>query len=267
MAFTICVANQKGGCGKTTTSECLGAALHLRNYRVLVVDLDAQGNLSTYAGAKGVSDESVPNVATVLRRKCKMADAIQKLPYFDVCPSNKDGMSMIETELSQNVMVGLQRLKKALDTVANDYDAIILDCPPNLGLLVSSALIASDTLLIPAECETGSIEGIKKVAELMKDARDGFNPDLTIAGVLRTRVNPQTNNHRKASQDITALTQEIGCNLFATEIRQSVRLQEAHQSSEGKGANIMYDNPKSTVALDYDKFTDEFIKFFSEEGA
>ena len=267
MAFIISIANQKGGVAKTTTSECFGAALHQKGYRVLVVDLDAQGNLSMYAGAKGVKDAEYPGIANVLRRECKMRDSIQHLPYFDVSASNKDAMSNIETDLSQKVMEGLMRLKKALNTVSGDYDVIILDCPPNLGLLVSSALIASDVLLIPAECETGSIEGIQGVADLLKDAKEDFNPELRFAGVLRTRVKPRKNNHKVASAEIEQKTRDLGCHLYEAEIRESVRLQEEHDLTKNpQGANIMYDNPQSTVAQDYLAFTDEFIRMFEEGG-
>ncbi len=222
MAQTIACANQKGGVGKTTTVINLGTYLALGGLRVLIVDVDPQGNATSGLGIDRSSLEGT------------LYDALtDSLPVSAVIiPTGVDGLSLVPSSIS---MAGAEielaasdgrerRLGGLLTTVADNYDYILLDCPPSLGLLTVNALTAADTVLIPLQCEFYALEGLTQLIATVNLVRDNLNPDLEIKGVVLTMADSRTN----LSADVTSeARRHLGAVVFDTVVPRNVRLSEA----------------------------------------
>ena len=183
MARIISIINQKGGVGKSTTAEALLAGLTLKGYKTLAVDLDAQGNLTYATGANSQGATSLG----VLTREVDAGDAIQHTPSGDIIPSNKAlaGADAFITDTGKEY-----RLKEALESVASEYDYIIIDTPPALSILTINALTASNSLIIPAQADIYSLQGIEQLAETIQPVKRYCNPTLSIEGII-THLYPQ----------------------------------------------------------------------------
>ncbi|MBL6750296.1 MAG: ParA family protein [Nevskia sp.] len=222
MAHIIAVANQKGGVGKTTTAINLAASLAATRRRVLLVDLDAQGNatmgvgVDKYALARTTRD--------VLLEQAPAAEVIQFLPQlgFSIMPANAD---MTEAEIKlRDVAAGDFALKTALEQVAANYDYILLDCPPALSKLTVNAFVAADGVLIPMQCEYYALEGLTALVDTIEKIRRVINPRLEIEGLLRTMFDPRNN----LSNDVSAqLLQHFPDKVYRTIVPRNVRLAEA----------------------------------------
>ncbi|WP_344326873.1 ParA family protein [Aeromicrobium halocynthiae] len=218
---TISVVNQKGGVGKTTTVASLGAALLERDLRVLLVDLDAQGGLTF---SLGIDPEDVDvTVGEVLLGKAKPADAIVVTEDgLHVLPSN---ITVTQAEESLVSRTGReQRLRVALDKVADDYDWILIDCPPTLGVLTVGALSASQGVLIPLQAETLSHRGVGQLLDTIHDVRQFINTELEIIGVLPTMFDGRTNHARAV---ISSIEETHGLPVVNPPIPKSIRFAEA----------------------------------------
>lgn len=180
MARIISIINQKGGVGKSTTAEALLAGLTLKGYKTLAVDLDAQGNLTYATGANSQGATSLG----VLTREVDAGDAIQHTPSGDIIPSNKAlaGADAFITDTGKEY-----RLREALESVASEYDYIIIDTPPALSILTINALTASNSVIIPAQADIYSLQGIEQLAETIQPVKRYCNPTLSIEGILLTR--------------------------------------------------------------------------------
>ncbi len=258
----IAIANQKGGVAKTTTCECLAAALHKKGAEVLVIDLDVQANLSTYAGA--VSGPTVYNVLTTDKnRMMDIGETIQRLPWFDLCPSSKDEMGNIEAELNKNPIAAMFTLRDRLEKspAISKYNVVLMDCPPNLSYLVVNALCVADVCLIPANRDLGSKEGIEGLLDLIKSVQDRLNKKLQVAGIVLTRTNARTKIGQKISGEIDAMAKECGYKVFNTQIRQCVTIDQAHDDRK----NVIYQYPSCNISLDYTSLAEEFIKEFATQ--
>lgn len=253
MGKIIAVSNQKGGVGKTTTAINLAAGLALSGKRVLVVDVDPQGNLTSGVGQKELAAES----ATVYEALTAENPAESKLPILTtpvenlfIVPANRN-LAGAEIEL-----VGVEerevRLRNLLIPIRDNYDFILIDTPPSLGLLTINALVAADSVLIPLHCEYFALEGIADLVATLRRIRGVLNPNLDIQGVLLTMHDDRTNLGQQVANDIRKFFQE---KVFETVIPRNIRLGEA----PSHGVPVMLYDAKSRGAEAYVALAGELL--------
>jgi len=252
------IANQKGGVGKTTTSVNLASSLATYDKRVLLVDMDPQGNATMGCGVDKNSLES--SVYDVIVGKAKPREAVQRVDQasMDILPANRD-LTAAEVELLQ-VAGKENRLRHALMLVAADYDYIIIDCPPSLSMLTINALAACEGIIIPVQCEYYALEGLSDLMGTIKRIAKVLNPKLEISGILRTMYDPRNSLTNEVSNQ---LHQHFGDRVYRTTIPRNVRLAEA--PSYGQPANI-YDRT-SRGAIAYLGLAGEIIRRNKKSGA
>ena len=222
MSRVIAVVNQKGGVGKTTTSVNLSAALAQAGRRVLLIDLDPQGNATMGSGIdKRTVARTVYHALLGLGELAGIRTRAEKGGY-DLVPANRD-LAGAEVELVE-LPAREARLKSALERVAADYDFIFIDCPPSLSLLTVNALTAAQRVLIPMQCEYYALEGLSDLVGTIKRVRANLNPSLEIAGLLRTMYDPRNTLSQQVSQQLEA---HFGDKVYRTVVPRNVRLAEA----------------------------------------
>jgi chromosome partitioning protein len=234
MAKVIAIANQKGGVGKTTTSINLGSCLAVAEKRTLIIDLDPQGNASVGLGLdKALFREK--NIYHALIGSSPLKEAIYKteLPSLDICPSDNNLVGA-EIELV-SAIARESRLKNAIATVADDYDYIIIDCPPSLGLLTLNSLNAANSYLVPLQTEFFAMEGLSQLQNTIAQIKQSINPELELEGILLTMFDSRNNLSKQVAVEINSF---FGDKVFKTVIPRNVKLSEA--PSFGKSI-ILYD--------------------------
>lgn len=215
MALTIAVLSQKGGTGKTTAVRHIVEAFRLSGLRVLAIDLDPQGNLSDYFD---IDPEADPTIGDVLTGRHTAAEAI----HDSVIPAN---LSLAEAEVTLAGRIGREMtLRKAIEEVRNDYDVVVIDCPPALGLLTVNALVAADQALLSSEAQYFALQGVEQALEVIELARDTLNPGLQWLGVLFNISDMRTVHSREAYE---ALGEHVGDRLLAQTVRQSIAYAES----------------------------------------
>jgi chromosome partitioning protein len=241
MPETIAVLSQKGGTGKTTTVRTLTDVFGRIGLRVLVVDLDPQGNLSDYLD---VSPDATPTIGDVLAGRAKAGEAI----HGDIIPAN---LNLAEAELALGGKMGRElTLKNALRTVGGDYDLVLIDCPPSLGLLTVNALVAADYALLSAEAQYFALQGVEQALEVIELARDTLNPDLQWLGVVLNIADMRTRHSREV---FDSLREHFGDRLLDTTIRSSI----AYAESAERAVSILDYRPD--LGADYLAVADEIL--------
>jgi chromosome partitioning protein len=238
---TIAVLSQKGGTGKTTTVRTLTDALRRAGVRTLAIDLDPQGNLSDYFD---VATDADPTIADVLSGRATVAEAI----HDDLVPAN---LSLAEAELTLGGKMGRElTMRRALAKAPKEYEVILIDCPPSLGLLTVNALVAADRALITAEAQYFALQGVEQAIEVVELARDSLNPDLRLLGVLLNLADMRTVHSREA---LASLKERFGEQVFDTVIRSSI----AYAESAERAKSILDHRPD--LGADYLALTDEVL--------
>ena len=249
MARIISVTNQKGGVGKTTTSINLGAALVKQRQRVLLIDMDPQGNASVGLGID--QDDVDATIYELLNQDATAQECIVKSDSgVDLITANGD-LAGAQVELLNEIGREL-RLQKGLDDIRDQYDYIFIDCPPALNVLTINALVASNSVLIPMQCEYFALEGLSALVSTVRKIKDSLNKDLVIEGLLRTMYDPRNSLSGEVSNQLQT---HFGNKVYKTIIPRNVRLAEA--PSYGQSA-IDY-NPHSKGAIAYTELAEEVL--------
>jgi chromosome partitioning protein len=242
MSATICVLSQKGGTGKTTAVRTLTDVFRRAGLSVLAIDLDPQGNLSDYLD---VDPDASPTIGDVLAGRAEAADAI----HNGIVPAN---LGLAEAELSLGGKMGRElTLKRALREIAGDYDLVLIDCPPSLGLLTVNALVASDYALLSAEAQYFALQGVEQALEVINLARDSLNPDLVWLGVILNIADMRTRHSREA---FDSLREHFGDKLIEPTIKASI----AYAESAERAVSILDYRPD--LGVDYVAVAEELLR-------
>ncbi|WP_026966579.1 ParA family protein [Algoriphagus terrigena] len=242
---TISIMNHKGGTGKTTSSINIGAGLAKKGLKVLLLDIDSQANLTEGLGV-GDPEESVYDSI----RENKKLPILNISDNLDLVPSSID---LLGAEMEIVSKIGREQiLHKLLKPIRSEYDYIIIDCPPSVGLLTVNAMVASDTILLPLQGEYFAYKGVDRLLGIVKEVRDNLNDKLEIGGVFITQINP---NRILTKTIVEKLTEDLQDKVFDTKIRINVALAEAQL----QGQTIFDYAPDSNGAKDYEMLVDEIL--------
>ena len=223
MARVVAIANQKGGVGKTTTAINLGASLAVAEQRTLIIDIDPQGNATSGLGVD--RRDSLPTIYDVLVGEKPVEECARRnvhFPFLSLVPSNRD---LVGAEIELVDRPGRERLlAEALESIEDEYDYVLVDCPPSLGLLTLNTLTAADSVLIPIQCEFYALEGLSQLLNTVRLIQRGLNPKLEIEGVLLTMYDRRLNLSKQVADEARGY---FGAKVFETSIPRNVRLAEA----------------------------------------
>lgn len=252
MGKAIAIFNQKGGVGKTTTNINLGACLAMKGKKVLILDIDPQGNTTSGIGIKKKTlDYTVYDLLIDKDFDTRSAILPTAVERLNIIPASVD-LAGAEIELVQ-IDGREKRLKNAIDKVRDSYDYIFIDCPPSLGLLTINSLTAVESVLIPLQCEFYALEGVSQLMNTIELVKRGLNPGLEIEGVILSMFDGRTNLSAQVVQEVKRY---FGDKVYSTVIPRNIRLAEA----PGYGMAITQYDPKSKGAEAYIEFADEFLE-------
>ena len=258
MTWTISVANQKGGVGKTTTALNLSAALALRKRKTLLIDLDPQGSASS-----GLGISSKNGIYQALMHKNSLNTLIHstKLPYLNIVPTNTD-LAGAEIELVNEVdrIFFLKKILNHHDIKLLNYEFILIDTPPSLGLLTLNALSASNVFIVPLQCEYYALEGLSRLLETAREVKERWNASLKLQGILLTLFDARNSLSYRVEQEVR---RHFGEQVFQTIVPRNVRLSEAPSF----GQTIFQYEPNCLGALAYEQLAGELLHSFDQEKA
>lgn len=251
--IVITLTNQKGGVSKSTTAYALAAGLHDKGEKVLIVDIDPQGNLSFTAGVDLLNIEK--SLYEVFKGQCTMQEAVQTIqPGLDIVTA---GLKMTAADMEFTDVNRAYLLRESLEAVKDHYSYCVIDTPPTLGVLVMNALTASDEVIIPVNADVYSLQGIAQLKQFIDNVRKYCNHhDLTIKGILITKYNSRTNITKALTDAMQTAADSLNTKVFNTKIRASVAVMES-QLSKG---DLFDEAPKASATLDYKAFIDEYLK-------
>ncbi|HPD57567.1 MAG TPA: AAA family ATPase [Smithellaceae bacterium] len=249
MSKIICIANQKGGVGKTTTAINLASSLAAAEKKTLLIDGDSQGNATS---GMGISDNG-NNLYHAMIGQAQLEDVIQptNIPHLDIITSNQDLIG-VEVEFI-HIEDREKRLRHLLKALTRPYDFIIIDCPPSLGFMTVNALVAADFLIVPLQCEYFAMEGLGYLLNTVRLVKAKLNPDLALGGILLTMFDPRNLLSHRVTEDVKS---HFGEKVFKTIIPRNVRLSE----SPSHGLPIILYDIKSRGAVAYMELAQEIIK-------
>lgn len=242
----ITIANQKGGVGKTTTAHALVTGLAAKGYKTLAVDTDPQSNLTVTMAA----DETQPGIYELLKRNVEPREAIQHTPQGDIIGAS---LMLAGADIEFNSVGREYLLLEALEPLKQDYDFIVIDSPPTLGILTINALTAAADLIIPMGADAYSLQGLAQLYTTITTVKRRCNPNLKIAGVLITRYSGRAILSQDLRETIKRNAAQIGANTFETRIREGVAVKEAQIRQESIYAS------RSNPSVDYRAFVDEYV--------
>lgn len=255
MGKVISVANQKGGVGKTTTTVNLGTILAKKGKKVLLIDADPQGNATS---GLGVEKEVEASTYDILVNDTTLEEALEKtiIKNLKICPANMN-LAGAEVELV-SMMSREQRLKEKIEPIKEQFDYILIDCPPSLGLITLNAFTASDSVLIPVQCEYFALEGLGQLLNTINLVKKHLNKNIQVEGALLTMYDIRTN---LSNQVVKEVKKYFDNKVYKTVIPRNVRVSEA----PSYGMPITEYDPRSKGAKSYTKFAKEFLKINEEE--
>lgn len=248
MIKTIAIINQKGGVGKSTTALCVGAGLSLKGFKVLYIDLDAQGNLTYTLGA----DINGLTALDILAKQATAEQTIQRTAQGDIIAASPSlaGADTLITAVGKEY-----RLKEALEPIKEKYDYIIIDTPPALSVLTINALTACTGVIIPAQADIYSLQGISQLNNTIQTVKQYCNPSLEVMGIVLTRYSARAILSREVAEMIEQTAANLNTKLYKATIRENISVKEAQASQQ----NIFEYAPKSNAAADYSALVDEII--------
>lgn len=246
---TIAIINQKGGVGKSTTAFTLASGLKNKGYKTLCIDMDAQGNLSYTADA----NDDLLTIYDLLAEDADINQVIQHTKNFDLIASSKalSGADGFITDIGKEY-----KLKEILESVKNNYDYIIIDTPPALGILTVNALTACDSVIIPAQADIYSLQGIEQLSKTIQPIKKYCNDKLKIDGILLTRYSPRAILSREVAEIANDFAQNLNTKVFKSTIREAIAVKESQINKQS-----LFDYaPNSNVTNDYLNFINELLK-------
>lgn len=247
----IAVSNQKGGVGKTTTATTLAYGLKLRGKKVLLVDCDPQGNSTDTWRAKNT--EGYPTLSDLLFTDEPAEACVQHTEIGDILAGDP---VLEDADKHLKGVAGYFRLKKRLEPLTSSYDHIILDTPPNLGILLQNALIAAEGVIVPVTCGRYSLQGMGRFIETVNDVKAQPNPTLRVLGMLLVKYSGRTVLAKEVVSGLPELTAKLGTSVFDTKIRRT----EAVEKAQAHRVPLQRFSPDATATQDYDALIDEFIE-------
>lgn len=256
LAKIIAITNQKGGVGKTSTTEGLGTCLKSQGYRVLCIDMDPQGNLSFSVDAE---TEEFPTIYDVIRGTTKPLHAVQRTPSFDIIAANIL-LSGVELEFTQKDREFI--LKKALVPAQKRYDYILIDTPPALSVLTVNSFTAADTIIIPMLADIFSLQGIAELQETITRVKNRYNNSLYVQGIVLNKFNSRSILTKEILATAQLVAEALNTKIFNKRIRTGCAMAEA----QAKQVPLLEYAPKSNIVKDYMMFANEVLKGDEESG-